>query len=399
MSYKILFVITQPFDPETGGVQMTTFKLSKYFQDAGNEVKVFSFRHDCHANYEPIQLLPANFVNGYHNVENQKQLSAEIRLFRPDVVINQMPYEQKIGEILHEAKKQYKYLLIGCLRNSLYSVRLNIDDYIGNFIPSPLRIFFQNPLGRMVFQHLHKHKHASQLRNFLDTYDRYIMFAEPNYEEMRYFIGNYKNEKLSLIPNSIPDTFSKVPDKEKVLLYLGRLSVAQKRADLLLPLWKQIKDELPDWNFLVVGDGDYKAVMEQQVQDEGIERVTLFGRMPSFPFYEKAPVLIMTSAFEGFPNVIVEAQSRACAPVIMNSYPVASWLVDDGVNGLLVQPFDLDEMAKKIVETVHSEEKMNQLCEGALKNAEQFVIDRVGQQWIELFNENLKGQTSTGSSL
>ena len=392
-SVKILFVIIQPFDPETGGVQMTTFKLSNYFLESGQEVKVFSFQRDNHANYEPVPLEHAKYFGSYRNLYNQVHFRAEIQSFSPDVVINQMPYELKIGLMLLEEKKNLGFLLLGCLRNSLFSVKLNIDDYSSGLLPSPFNKLFRNPLGRFFFHQLHKRKHVAQLRLFMDTYDRYVMFAEPNFEEMRYFIGDYKKEKWTLIPNSIPNTLAEVPPKEKVLLYLGRLGVAQKRADLLLPLWKRIKDDLPEWEFWVVGEGPYRAQMEHQVSKENIERVHFFGRKPPYPFYVKAPILIMTSAFEGFPNVIVEAQSRGAVPVVMNSYPIAEWLLENSQSGRLVKPFNLDKMAVEIKSLAKSNVKLKNMQQASLERSRQFTVDRVGHQWLQLFDEALTHKT------
>jgi glycosyltransferase involved in cell wall biosynthesis len=395
---KLLFVITQPFDPEGGGVQMTTFKLCSFFVSKGYKSQVFSFSQDGHGNYGNIPLTHANDKGSYHADINKKYFREILEIIQPDVVINQMPYELFIGRILLEIKPKIGYLLIGCLRNSLFSVKLNIRDYAQAFLPSPLQFLSSMKPVQSIFQLLHKKKHAAQLKEFLDIYDYYVMFGKPNFGELSYFVGDYKKEKWKLIPNSIPDSLEQVPSKEKVLLHVGRLSIAQKRSDLLLPLWKKIHENLPDWRFVIVGDGPYRKEIVKQISNSSIyKNVEVLGKQPSYPYYEKAPLLVMMSAFEGFPNVIVEAQSRACAPVIMNSYPVASWLVNDDVNGLLAKPFDLEEMAKKIVETANSEENMNQLCEGALKNAEQFVIDKVGQQWLQLFNENIKDQIKADS--
>ncbi|MCH8567418.1 MAG: glycosyltransferase [Balneolales bacterium] len=369
---------------------MTTFKLSNYFVEAGHDVKVFSFTPDKHSNYESVSLVHAKVSGSYKNAENQAQFSSAIQAYQPNVVINQMPYELKIGQMLLEEKKKLGFFLLGCLRNSLFSVKLNIDDYSSGLLPPPIYKLFRNPLGRMLFQQVHKRKHAAQLRQFMDTYDRYVMFADPNFMELEYFIGDYKKEKWTLIPNSIPDTLAEVPAKKKVLLYLGRLSIPQKRSDLLLPLWKKIKDALPDWEFWIVGDGPHKTKMERQVAEEHIERVHFFGRKPPYSFYEQASMVVMTSAFEGFPNVIVEAQSRAAVPVVMNSYPVAAWLLKEGKSGYLIKPFNLDEMAGQVKHLAKSELELKKMQQACLDRATEFTIDRVGKQWLELFEQVLK---------
>ena len=98
----------------------------------------------------------------------------------------------------------------------------------------------------------------------------------------------------------------------------------------------------------------------------------------------------MTSAFEGFPNTLVEAQSFGAIPVVFDSYPVASWIVQDGHSGVLVRPFDIESMAQTIVSVASSPDRM-QLAEGALQSARRFHIDEVGAIWERLFQESLSG--------
>ena len=108
------------------------------------------------------------------------------------------------------------------------------------------------------------------------------------------------------------------------------------------------------------------------------------GRQIPDDYYRRAAIFFMTSAFEGFPNTLVEAQSYAAILVVYDSYPVASWIVDDGKSGLLIEPFDVDPMADRIVELARHPEP-ERFGEQALENARCFHIDRVGRTWQELF--------------
>ena len=96
----------------------------------------------------------------------------------------------------------------------------------------------------------------------------------------------------------------------------------------------------------------------------------------------------MTSAFEGFPNTLVEALSYGCVPVIFDSYPVASWIIKDRENGLLIPPFDVEKMANGLRELAGSEYRPV-WAERAIASARQFHIDQVGQIWQELFDQEL----------
>ena len=103
------------------------------------------------------------------------------KAFRPDVVINQMPYEHHIGSVLRALDPP---LLLGCLRNTLFSVKNNLDGYGARVLPQGLAPLFRNPLGRWWLLNRHRARHRNDLERILATYDRFVMFAPPSLEEL-----------------------------------------------------------------------------------------------------------------------------------------------------------------------------------------------------------------------
>lgn len=378
-----------PFDPNTGGVQMSTFKMSNYFVSVGHRVTVFSFEKDGHIKDSEAELFHAEFDDRHFNGVNLQYLTHVIGQIKPDIVINQMPYEHSITEVLVKQQSINSYLLIGCLRNTLFSVKLNLDEYCESVFPKIVHPILKNAFGKFLLLQIHKRRHRADLKIILDSYDKFVMFGPPNKEEIGYFIGDYKREKLEFIPNSIPDTLSEMPKKDKVILSLGRLSIEQKRADLLLPLWERLQSQLPDWHFWIVGGGPQYENIERNIIERNISRVKLWGKQDPWEFYTKASVFIMTSAFEGFPNTLIEAQSRGAVPVVMNSYPMVEWIVKDKEDGFLITPFDLDAMADRILQLAKSEAELKHVGELSLSNAQRFVISEVGKAWEKLFDKHL----------
>lgn len=392
MPYRILLVLSFPFDPYSGGVQMSTYKMSSYFRSQGHLPAVFSFGEKGHIQQEVATLFHVSESGGEQNPNNLEQLKACVLSYQPQIVISQMPYEPNITDALGQIRSQHDFLLLACLRNTFFTVKLNLDDYGKNLLPALLAPFFKNTIGRQILLSIHKRKHGAHLKRVLDVFDYFVLFGPPNLDELNYFVNGYKNDKVWFIPNSTPDVLPEVPGKENVLLYVGSLFRNQKKVEYLLPLWKKVVDQLPDWEFQIVGGGEEYESMEKQISTEIIPRVRLFGKQKPFPFYEKAALLVMTSSFEGFPNVIIEAQSRAAVPVVFQSYPLVSWVIEDGKNGLLVPPFDLDAMAKNIVKLAKDPDKLAGMSKAALENANRFVIDKVGPQWIDFFNNKAPQQ-------
>jgi len=214
------------------------------------------------------------------------------------------------------------------------------------------------------------------------------MFGPPNLEELRYFVRGFDQDKVRLIPNSIPEVADTPPPKEKRLLWLGRVAHEQKRAELIVPIWQRIHREMPGWHLDVVGDGPALDDLRRMAGDLNLPRIHFHGRQLPEDFYRRSPIFFMTSAFEGFPNTLVEAQSHAAIPVIFDSYPVASWIVKDGRSGRLVKPFDTEAMARCILELTHERCRLT-MVNHVLESARRFHIDRVGDMWQELFDSEV----------
>lgn len=388
---SIFFILTQPCNPQTGGVQMSTHKMGTYFHSRGHAVHVYSFSKDRHAVMGYGKLFHPRSRSGVC-AENLQHLSEKLDAVRPDIVVHQTPYEFSVSELLSEKKRTLRFVSFACLRNSLFSVKLNIDDYRRTLIPANMAPLTRNPLGNWVLQTVHKNRHAQHLRKILETHDRFVLFGPPNLDEFRYFIPNGYGDQLAFVPNSIPSVHSRVPPKKKVLLYVGRLAVKQKQAELLLPLWKKVRSQMREWEFWVVGDGPFRQPMEEFVSREGWCDVKFFGRCDPYPFYDESAMTLMTSSFEGFPNVVIEAQSRASVPVLFNSFPLASWVVNHKKDGILVADQNLDGMASEIMSLASDDQSRLAMQEKALENARRFEINTVGQMWVELFRECLGSQ-------
>ncbi|MGK0377410.1 MAG: glycosyltransferase involved in cell wall biosynthesis [Patiriisocius sp.] len=385
-----MIILTRSFDPNAGGVQRSTYKISSYFKRHGHETHVYSYQEDGHGKQDVAELHTASQPGRHRAKENNIKLQQLISDIKPDVVINQMPYELEIGKCLAEVHQKQKFLLLGCLRNTLFAVTYNLDAYLKSVVPKPLQSVFDNKMGKKLLLNKHKSKHARDLKFILDTYDYFVMFGPPNKEELKYFVGDYKSNKTYCIPNSILSVLTEVPKKEKRLLWLSSLKYQHKRADLILPFWKKVMHELPDWEFDIVGDGEAFDDLKEQIEKENIPRVKMYGNQVPYEYYNRSPIYIMTSAFEGFPNTLIEAQSYGSIPVIYDSYPICSWVVKEGKSGVLIPPFEIDTMAKEVICLANNQTRQDELMKAALENAREFDLENVGKLWVEFFDKSVK---------
>lgn len=97
----------------------------------------------------------------------------------------------------------------------------------------------------------------------------------------------------------------------------------------------------------------------------------------------------MNSAYKDFPNKPTEAQSYAVVLVSVDSCPVARWIVEAGVDGESVCPFDVSKMAKQILSLAKNESCRITIAEESLESARKFEIDQGGAQWQILFESEV----------
>jgi glycosyltransferase involved in cell wall biosynthesis len=186
-----------------------------------------------------------------------------------------------------------------------------------------------------------------------------------------------------------PADHSWFSDQIPIVLACGRL-VPQKNYPLLLNAMKRVLEHRPARLF-VLGKGPQLASLQALAGKLGIASSVHFAGFQSnpFKFMARAKVFALSSLWEGFGNVLVEAM--ACGiPVVATRCPSGpEEIVTDGVNGLLVPSGDPDALAAAILRLLEDEAVRRRLSEAALKRAEDFRAERMISGYERVFAEVL----------
>lgn len=179
------------------------------------------------------------------------------------------------------------------------------------------------------------------------------------------------------------------PLTEKRVIAVGRY-VYQKGFDLLLRAWKMVEQRCPDWRLDIFGDGD-RGPYEQIARELGIDTSRCRLNPPTNQIqkeYLDSSFYVLSSRFEGFGIVLVEAMSCGL-PVVSFACPCGPKdIVHDGENGLLVDTGNVEALADAMACLMDDEDKRYRMAAAALNNVERFHMGKIAQQWRELF-ENL----------
>lgn len=198
-----------------------------------------------------------------------------------------------------------------------------------------------------------------------------------------------------VIPNPVRGTIArkaaprKKPTKKRGRIVAAGRLVHQKGFDLLLEAFSNLAREYPLWELEIWGEGEDRANLEDMR-----DRLGLAGRV-RFPGVTSdlrqrmrdGDLFVLSSRYEGFPNVLLEAMASGL-PVVGFDCPYGpSEIVKDGENGVLVDPEDVDGLARAIDRLILNPELRAELSANAVGSLDSYRLGNVLEQWNNLLLE------------
>lgn len=195
--------------------------------------------------------------------------------------------------------------------------------------------------------------------------------------------------KVQIIPNPISITDIQTSTcKNKRIISVGRLS-EEKGFDMLINAWKIISKKHPDWELNIYGKGELKDCLEKQKNDNNLDK-TLHLCGPTKNVTEKyteSSIYVMSSRFEGFGLVLIEAMSCGLPCISFNCPHGPAEIIEDGVNGILVENGNIEKLAEAMEELIDNEEKRIAMGRNAYLSVQKYSPDNIMNMWVELFNK------------
>jgi glycosyltransferase involved in cell wall biosynthesis len=211
-------------------------------------------------------------------------------------------------------------------------------------------------------------------------------------------------KRVTVMPNPLPEELTnskpRDPDVEArtgrhVFLSVGRLA-AEKRPDRIIEAFVQVAGSHPGWDLHLIGEGPLRPRLEKQIDRCGLEpgRVRLLGRTndPWTAMYQ-ADAFVMASAYEGFPNALLEAVAIGLPSVSTDCRSGPREISDNGNLVRLVPTEDKTALASALDEVMGDRGLRRRLCEdGPVSVRRRFSLPLVLNLWDRLF-ESLPQKT------
>ncbi len=202
------------------------------------------------------------------------------------------------------------------------------------------------------------------------------------------------NIPIFVIPNLVtvyPNDISCYSERSNRIICVGRLT-RQKGFDYLIKAWAMISKKYPTWRIDIFGHGDMETTLNQIIIDYNLSNCTRINE-PSeniYEEYETSSIFVLSSRYEGFGLVLVEAMSCGVPCISFDCPNGPAELITHGEDGLLVPLGDIEKLAESIEWMITHEEERLRMSNNARQKAKQYTAEVIMPQWVELFEKVAK---------
>lgn len=195
--------------------------------------------------------------------------------------------------------------------------------------------------------------------------------------------------RIEVIPNfTVMPVIKKSTCESKRVIAVGRLEW-QKGFDRLIAVWAQVIQQHPDWRLDIFGSGTLKDELNNLIKGYNLDNcVTIHSFTPTInEEYSKSSIFALSSRFEGFGLVLLEAMQNGLPCVTFDCPFGPSDVVSDGKTGFVVRDGDLRSFASRMAVLMDDNIKRQQFSKAAVEEVKKYNVNAVMLQWKQLFEE------------
>ena len=302
---------------------------------------------------------PWRKITGYliKRHKHKKRLTALLKKEKPDIVISLYPSESSFIPKIKDGSKKVLEL---------------------HFCK-----FFRVQYGRMGVLGWIDRWRTKQDERIVRRFDKFVVLTN---EDKGYW-GDLSN--IEVIPNAAMNMGGHFSDVSvHRVIAVGRLDY-QKGFDRLIQAWKLIqeRDEFKDWHLDIFGQGEWHDMLQKMISDFGLEQTARINR-PTNRIgneYAHSSLIVMTSNYEGFGMVLVEAMACGVPAIAFDCKCGPKDIIRHGENGLLVANGDIQGLAGAMMKLMGDDALRQRMAGHAKAVVDAYSEEAVMDKWIRLF--------------
>jgi len=193
-----------------------------------------------------------------------------------------------------------------------------------------------------------------------------------------------------VIPNFTRPQESHQRNTNQQLLTVAGL-IHRKGIDLLLQIAEQVLIENPGWTWKLIGEGPMQTEVKDFIRIKKLENRLLL-QSPAGPDisadYQQAAVYIMTSRFEAFPLVLLEAMSWGIPCISFDCPSGPNEIIQHGITGLVVQAEDTIALKTAINTLIKEQDERVKMSSASLLAVQQYYPENIYKKWQKVFDQH-----------
>ena len=195
----------------------------------------------------------------------------------------------------------------------------------------------------------------------------------------------WKNAKrVEIIPNFSIMPISNLSNGEsKRVIAIGRLEW-QKGYDKLIDIWKLVSPTHSDWQLDIYGEGSLEADLKKRINEAGLINVTIHPFTHNISQeYASSSICVLTSRFEGFSLVLLEAMRHGLPCVTFDCPFGPKELIDDNKCGYVIENDNINQFAERLNYLIDNQQVRKRFAKEALMKSRKYNVDNIMNLWKE----------------
>lgn len=375
---KIVYCIFDCSSP--GGTERTLFLQANYFAEKGEEVHIVTTEK---ASYQQNSYYFSDRIS-FHNLNiNYREVDNSLSLRK---ILNRIQkghkHKKKLNELLFALRPDITIAMFGHESSFLYQINdgsKKIIEY--HFSRYHRNIEFSSASFCKKWFALFKEWRKCK---FINRYDAFVVLTDQD-------AANWKQFKnVFVIPNALPFIPKKSSNCEnKKVISVGRLSF-EKGYDSLIEAWKIVTSQHPDWELDIYGSGQEYNNLCSLIKKYSLTNIFINSPVQNIDEkYIESSIYLMTSHYEGFGIVLIEAMICGLPCISFDCPCGPSEIITNNEDGFLVPVNDVYALADKICLLIEHNALRKEMGKKARQNVMRYSANKIMKKWDDLFKKML----------